>query len=304
LNTNLRAAMFMALSMFGFTANDAITKGLTDDLNMGQIMLVRGAFATVLIALFAWQQGALARPALAFNPKVALRAGCELGATLFFLTALAHMPIANISAVLQSLPLAVTMGAAMFFGEPVRWRRWLAILVGFVGVLIIVRPGLEGFSLYSLFALGCVVCAAARDLFTRQVPHEIPTMLISTATALLVTVFGGLLVVPLGGWNAVRPSEFAQLAAAAVLLIIGYQFIILAMRTGEIAFVAPYRYTALLWAILFGMLLFGEWPDAAMLIGAALVVGSGLYSLYRERKVGRTQPIADTTTESMAPDGV
>ena len=296
--------MFMALSMFGFTANDAITKGLTDDLNMGQIMLVRGAFATLLIALFAWQQGALARPALAFNPKVALRAGFELGATLFFLTALAHMPIANISAVLQSLPLAVTMGAAMFFGEPVRWRRWLAILVGFAGVLIIVRPGLEGFSIYSLFALGCVVCAAARDLFTRQVPDEIPTLLISTATALLVTAFGGLLVAPLGGWNPIGLIEFAQLAAAAVLLIIGYQFIILAMRTGEIAFVAPYRYTALLWAILFGMLLFGEWPDAAMLIGATLVVGSGLYSLYRERRVGRTQPIAESTSESMAPDGV
>lgn len=296
--------MFMALSMFGFTANDAITKGLTDDLNMGQIMLVRGAFATLLIALFAWQQGALARPALAFNPKVALRAGFELGATLFFLTALAHMPIANISAVLQSLPLAVTMGAAMFFGEPVRWRRWLAILVGFAGVLIIVRPGLEGFSVYSLFALGCVVCAAARDLFTRQVPNEIPTLLISTATALLVTAFGGILVVPLGGWSPIGLTETAMLAAAAVLLIIGYQFIILAMRTGEIAFVAPYRYTALLWAILFGMLLFGEWPDAAMLLGSALVVISGLYSLYRERRVGRTQPIAESTTEAMAPDGM
>ncbi|MEX0956203.1 MAG: DMT family transporter [Rhizobiaceae bacterium] len=294
----------MALSMFGFTANDAITKGLTDDLNMGQIMLVRGAFATLLIALFAWQQGALARPALAFNPKVALRAGFELGATLFFLTALAHMPIANISAVLQSLPLAVTMGAAMFFGEPVRWRRWLAILVGFAGVLIIVRPGLEGFSVYSLFALGCVVCAAARDLFTRQVPNEIPTLLISTATALLVTAFGGILVVPLGGWSPIGLTETAMLAAAAVLLIIGYQFIILAMRTGEIAFVAPYRYTALLWAILFGMLLFGEWPDAAMLLGSALVVISGLYSLYRERRVGRTQPIAESTTEAMAPDGM
>lgn len=192
----------------------------------------------------------------------------------------------------------------MFFGEPVRWRRWLAILVGFAGVLIIVRPGLEGFSIYSLFALGCVVCAAARDLFTRQVPDEIPTLLISTATALLVTAFGGILVAPLGGWNPIGPSEIAQLAAAAVLLIIGYQFIILAMRTGEIAFVAPYRYTALLWAVLFGMLLFGEWPDAAMLLGAALVVGSGLYSLYRERRVGRTQPIADSTSESMAPDGL
>jgi drug/metabolite transporter (DMT)-like permease len=304
LSTNLRAALFMALSMFGFTANDAITKGLTDDLNLGQIMLVRGLFATVLIALYAWQQGALSRPSLALQPLVALRAGCELAATLFFLNALAHMPIANISAVLQSLPLAVTMGAALFFGERVRWRRWLAILVGFVGVLVIVRPGLEGFNAYSLSVLGCVVFAASRDLFTRQIPVAVPSLLISTATAALVTICGGVLVIPLGGWTPIGVPETAQLAAAAVLLLVGYQFIILAMRTGEIAFVAPYRYTALLWAILFGMLMFGEWPDAAMLVGAGLIVGSGLYSLYRERKTGRARPIEETTGEGMAPDGM
>lgn len=293
----------MALAMFGFTANDAITKGLTDDLNLGQIMFVRGAFATVLIALLAWQRGALRQPSLALNPLLALRAGCELVATLFFLAALAYMPIANISAVLQALPLAVTMGAALFFSEPVGWRRWLAILVGFVGVLIIVRPGLEGFNAYSLSALGCVVFAAARDLFTRRIPDAVPSLLISSATSLLVTIFGGILVVPLGGWAPIDLAETGMLAAAAVLLMIGYQFIILAMRTGEIAFVAPYRYTALLWAVLFGMLIFGEWPDAAILTGASLVVGSGLYTLYRERRVGRARPIAETTGEGMAPDG-
>jgi drug/metabolite transporter (DMT)-like permease len=304
LNTNLRAALFMALAMFGFTANDAIVKGFANDLNLGQIMLVRGVFATALIAALAWQRGALARPAFAFNSMVALRAACEVGSTLFFLAALAHMPIANISAVLQSLPLAVTMGAALFFGEPVRWRRWLAIIVGFAGVVVIVRPGLEGFNVYSVSALGCVAFAAARDLMTRQIPEAVPSLLVSTVTAGLVTLCGALLVVPLGGWAPVGAYEIASMAAAAALLLIGYQFIILAMRSGEIAFVAPYRYTALLWAILFGMLLFGEWPDSAMLAGAALVVGSGLYSLYRERKVGRAHPIADTTGESMTPDGL
>lgn len=294
----------MALAMFGFTANDAIIKGLTDSLNTGQIMFVRGMFATVLVGLLAWQQGALSRLSLALNPMVALRAGCEIGATLLFLSALAHMPIANISAVLQSLPLAVTMGAALFLGERVRWRRWSAILVGFAGVLIIVRPGLAGFDAYSLFALGAVVFAAARDLLTRQVPDAVPTLLITAVTALLVALTGGVLVAPLGGWTPVGGYELAMLAAAAVLLIVGYQFIILAMRTGEIAFVAPYRYTSLLWAILFGMLLFAEWPDTMMLAGSALVVGSGLYSFYRERKVGRASPIAETSGEAMTPDGL
>lgn len=294
----------MALAMFGFTANDAIVKGLTDDLNLGQIMLLRGAFATAMIALLAWQQGALARPSLALQPMVALRSACELGATLFFLTALSHMPLANVSAVLQSLPLAVTMGAALFFSEPVRWRRWLAIVVGFIGVLIIVRPGLEGFNAYSISALICVVFCAIRDLATRRIPEQVPTLLISTVTALLVTLSGGVLVMPLGGWVTVGTSEIAWLAGAAILLLVGYQFIILATRTGEIAFVAPYRYTALIWAILFGVLIFGEWPDLMMLAGATLVVGSGLYALYRETRVGRSSPVADSTSEAMAPDGI
>lgn len=303
LSPNIRASAFMAISMFGFTVNDAITKSLTDEMNIAQIMLVRGAFATAFITLFAWQQGALVNPRSALHPMIVTRALCELVATVTFLTALAHMPLANVSAVLQSLPLAVTMAAALFFGERVGWRRWSAILVGFVGVLVIVQPGLEGFNVYSLMALVCVAFCSIRDLATRRIPEEIPSLVPSVVTAAAVALFGAVILFPFGGWTPMNGEQTLRLAAAALLLIPGYIFIILAMRVGDISFVAPFRYTALLWAILLGMLFFGEIPDAFMLGGAALVVGSGLFSLYRERVRGRGRPIAETTGEAMAPDG-
>ncbi|MBX3530824.1 MAG: DMT family transporter [Rhizobiaceae bacterium] len=303
LSPNLRGAAFMAVSMFGFTINDTISKSLTDEMNAGQLMFVRGAFATLFIVLLAWQQKALHGPRSWFQPLVLLRAFCELFATVAFLTALAHMPLANVSAVLQSLPLAVTMGAALVFGETVGWRRWLAILVGFVGVLVIVRPGFEGFSTYSLLALVSVAFCAVRDLATRQIPKDIPTLVPSVVTAAAVAACGGLLIVPMGGWSPMTGEEAFRLALAALMLIPGYIFIILAMRIGEVSFVAPFRYTALLWAIVLGYAALGEVPDIVMLAGSTLVVGSGLFSLYRERVRGRTRPIAETSREPMAPDG-
>lgn len=214
------------------------------------------------------------------------------------------LPLANVSAVLQALPLAVTMGAALFLAEPVGWRRWLAILSGFGGVMIIIRPGFEGFNAYALLALVTVTFCAVRDLATRRIPDEIPSLLVSVTTAIAVTIGGGVLIVPFGGWTPVEAGEVGLLFAAAVLLLFGYQFIIMSMREGDISFVAPFRYTALLWAILLGFLIFGDVPDAAMIAGSMIVVGSGLYTLYRERKVGTALPAAESTGPAMAPDGM
>ena len=293
----------MAISMAGFTLNDTFTKLASESISMGQVMLIRGLFATALVTLIAWHQGALRWIGHALHPMVAIRVGGEAFATVCFLIALSHLPIANVSAVLQALPLAVTMGAALVLAEPVGWRRWLSIAAGFAGVLVIVRPGFEGFSVYSLWALACVFFCAIRDIATKRVPHEIPTLLISTATAACVTVTGAILVVPMGGWSPVPGDALAMLAMAAVLLIIGYQFIIMAMRGGDISFIAPFRYTALLWAILLGYLVFGDAPDLAMIVGSLVIVGSGLYMLYRERVVGR-RPAAESTSPAMGPDGL
>lgn len=303
LSPNLRGALFMAIAMAGFTMNDALTKMASGDVNMGQVMLIRGVFATSMIALIAWQQGALRHARQVLHPMVAVRVASEVGGTVCFLVALAHLPIANVSAVLQALPLAVTMGAALVLGEPVGWRRWLSIATGFVGVLIIVRPGFDSFSVYSLWALGCVAFCAVRDIATKRVPKEIPSFLVSTATAAAVTLSGAVLVAPMGGWTPMPGATVAMLFGASVLLIIGYQTIVMAMRTGEISFVAPFRYTALLWAILLGYVIFADVPDLAMIAGSVVIVASGLYMLYRERIVGR-RPVAESMAPGMGPDGL
>ncbi|AMX92936.1 MULTISPECIES: DMT family transporter [Mesorhizobium] len=304
LSPNLHGALFMMVAMAGFTLNDAITKYSSQSMNMAQVMLIRGAFASLFVGLLAWQRGALARPGSMLQPLVALRVISEAGATVSFLVALAHLPIANVSAVLQALPLAVTMGAALVFGETVGWRRWLAIAIGFAGVLIIVRPGFEGFSVYSLSALASVACCAVRDLATKRIPKAIPTLLVSTATALAMTIVGAALLPAMGGWTPMTGNSTALLALAAVLVIIGYQFIIMAMRAGDISFIAPFRYTALIWSILLGLFIFADIPDLPMIVGATIIIGSGLYALYRERVVGRRKIVAESTGPSMVPDGI
>ncbi|HEY6631646.1 MAG TPA: DMT family transporter [Rhizobiaceae bacterium] len=301
---NMRAALFMTVSMAGYTVNDGIAKHMSEVMNMGQVQFLRGVFATVFVAALAWHQGAFANLRLALQPMVLIRVVGEMLATVTFLIALAQLPIANVSAVLQALPLAVTMAAALIYGETVGWRRWLAITAGFAGVAIIVRPGLEGFSAYSLVALACVGFCTVRDLATRRIPEKIPTLLISTVTSAAVCVCGAFIIQPMGGWTSPSAFDLFLLACAAGLLLVGYQFIILAMRSGEISFVAPFRYTGLLFSILLGFVAFSDIPDLAMVLGSAIIVGSGLYMLYRERVVGRSKAAAESVGPGMAPEGL
>lgn len=296
--------MFMVVAMAAFTFNDTLSKLAAETINPGQLMLVRGLFATTLISLLAWQQGALKGVGQFLHPMVFLRLVGEVGGTICFLAALPHLPLSNISAVLQALPLAVTMGAALFLGEGVGWRRWLAIVAGFGGVLIIVRPGFDGFNAFSLLALLSVAFCAVRDLATRKIPDHVPSLFVSTVTTIVITVTGALTIVPFGGWVPMTFELVLFLAGAAVLVLFGYQFVIMAMREGEISFIAPFRYTALIWAITLSVVVFGDIPDLAMMAGAAVIVASGLYSLYRERVVGHSRPAAESTSASMAPDGI
>lgn len=300
----MRGAIFMTVAMAGFTINDSFSKLASASMNIGQLMLVRGLFASTLILLLAWHKGALRGPRMALHPMVLLRMVGEIGGSVCFLSALPHLPLANISAVLQALPLAVTMGAALFLGESVGWRRWLAIASGFGGVLIIVQPGLEGFNTFSLLVLLSVAFCALRDLATSKIPAHVPSLFVSTITSLVVMVTGAVTLVPFGGWTPMSPGTTALLVGAGVLVLIGYQGIIMAMRVGEISFIAPFRYTALLWAITLGIVLFGDIPGLAMLSGATVIVISGLYTLYRERIAGKGRPATESTSPAMAPDGI
>lgn len=289
LSANLRGAGFMGLAMAGFTCNDALVKAVSGVMNAGQIMLVRGVFTSLLVLLLARHFGAMRSFRLVLTPAIGLRVLAEVSASIAYIWALGHMPLANASAILQALPLAVTLGAALFLREPVGWRRWLAILVGFLGVLIVLRPGPEGFTWAAVCVLASVVFAATRDLCTRRIDPAVPSLFISVITATAITLTGAVLVVPLGGWQPMSMGSLGLLAGASLLLLVGYQFIVLAMRNGEIAVVAPLRYTSLVWSIGIGMLFFAEEPDIWMITGVAIIIGSGLYAFARENK--RRTPI-------------
>lgn len=288
--------------MASFTANDAITKAVSAELNIGEILLVRGLVAMVLVAALAWYRDALRSLGALLIWPVGLRVMGEIGGTLTYLSAISQIPLANASAIFQALPLVITLGAALVFGEPVGWRRWLAIAAGFIGVLVIVRPGAEGFSQASLLALASVGFCAVRDLATRRIPKALPTVFITLLTTVTVTTAGAAVLVPLGGWKPPSGHALGLLTFAAVLILIGYQCIIVSLRTGDISAVAPFRYSALLWAMLLGYFAFGHRPDVQMLAGAAIIVASGLYAFYRERKRDKLRPAA--TGPGLPPDGL
>ncbi len=282
MSDNLKASLFMVLSMAGFAINDALVKTLNGDLPTGQVMGVRGLCLSILIGIVVWRRGLFTRFREAIIPLVLLRGCMELGATLFFLSALVHLPYASISAILQSLPLAVTLGAAIVFREAVGWRRWLAIVIGLVGVLIIIRPGTSAFEPASVLVATSVLFAAARDLFTRALPPSLPSLLVTAVTALLVMVSGFSLVGVQGTWVPLEIIHVQTLALASAFLFVGYQFIIRSMRIGEVAYVVPYRYTSLLFSIVLGYIFFAEVPDKYTLLGSGIVISMGLFTLYRE----------------------
>lgn len=286
-SANVRASLYMMLSMLGFTVNDMFIKSLDGSLPSGQIMAVRGIILTVMISLIAWHQGVIRRVGELLTPMVAVRSCGEVGATILFLTALAILPFSTISAILQSLPLAVALGGALILKEPIGWRRWIAIIIGLIGVLIIVRPGVEGFQPASLLVLASVICAAGRDLATRCLPEELPSLLVSLATSVSICVVGAAITTAQNDWQPMSHTQLGLLFCAACFLFFGYHFIVMAMRTGEIAYVVPYRYTSLIWALIGGYFVFAEVPDKYTLIGATIVVSMGLFTLYRELTAGR-----------------
>ncbi|WP_417728639.1 DMT family transporter [Roseovarius sp.] len=284
---NLTGALLMMGSMAAFTLNDAMIKGLAGQVPLFQAMFLRGVVTTILVALIAWKMGALRRrlPREDWGPVFWRMVG-EIGSAYFFVTALYNMPLANISAIMQALPLTLTLAAALFFREPVGWRRMAAILAGFIGVMLIVRPGTEGFNIYSVYGLAAVVFVTLRDLATRKLSRDVPSMLVTLFNSFFIMGFFGLGSLA-GDWVPLDRHSALLICGAAVMIIGGYLFSIMVMRVGEISFVAPFRYTSLIWALVLGWLVFGDWPKTLTLIGAAIVVASGLFTLYREAQISR-----------------
>lgn len=277
-----RGIVSMILCMALFVANDTLIKLASSEMPTGQIMAVRGVMATALVLALAAGTGALPHIRRSLNGTVLLRAGLDLIASLLYLLALFKMPIGNVTAINMASPLVMTAAAALVLKEPVGWRRWSAVAVGFIGVLMIVQPRAEGFNFYSLVAVASIAFIVSRDLVTRRVDPEIPSIIIVLATSVVVAVgAASLAVVETWSWPSAR--ALALLAAAAVFLIGGYQLIVDAMRHGALSVVGPFRYVALVWALGAGYVVWGDVPNAMAFLGIATVVGSGLYVLHRER---------------------
>lgn len=280
---NTRGAALMAISVLFFTANDTMMKFLFGDIPLFQAVLLRGLLCLPVITYMAHRRAQLFVRASRHDMSIVLiRAGAEVAATICFLTALANMPLANIIAILQTLPLSVTMVAALFLGESVGWRRWSAIIIGFIGVLIIIRPGTDGFSLYSLWGLAAVACVTVRDIVTRRLSRDMPSLFVTLITAIAITSLGAVMM-PTSGWVPPSLTSWVILVATACVIVVAYLFSVMTMRVGDIGFVSPFRYSALIWAIILGYVVFDEWPDNLTLSGMTIIVATGIYMFRRER---------------------
>ena len=281
---NLRGAVFMMLSMAGYVVNDTLMKLVSEDVALAQSVFIRGLMASALLAGFAaYKRQLFVRVPASELRVILLRAFGEIAATYCYLTALVNMPLASVTAILQSLPLAVTLAGALFLGHKVGWRRYVAIVVGFGGVLIIVRPGGADFNSYALWAMAAVGFITLRDLMAAKLAKGTPSMFVALFTAAGVTIAGGIMA-SFAPWSPVSGGSFAYLAFAAGFILVGYITSISAMRFGEIAFVSPFRYTVLVWALLLGVLVFGDYPDGWTMVGIAIVVGTGVFTFYREQR--------------------
>ncbi|MBC7156113.1 MAG: DMT family transporter [Rhodobacteraceae bacterium] len=284
---NARGAVLMMAAMAAFTLNDTLIKLLSGDLPLMQVLTLRGLGTLVaFLALALWRGALRARPDRRDWGLIGLRTLAEVGAAWLFLSALFNMPLANATAILQALPLVVTLAGALVFREPLGWRRLSAIAVGFGGVLLIVRPGAEGFNAWSLMALASVGCVTVRDLATRRMSASVPSVLVALATSAGVTLASALASVAVD-WAPIDARLGWTLVGTTVFVFAGYLLSVATMRVGDLSFVAPFRYTGLLWSLVLGLVAFGDFPRPLTLLGAAIVVATGVFTFYRERRLAR-----------------
>lgn len=285
---NLRGAILMVLAMLGFAIEDSFIKLMGDALPVGQIIILLGIGGSTVFGIIVLAQGRALFERAMLTAPVLIRGLGEIFGTMCFISAIVFTPLSTASAILQATPLVVTLGAALFLGETVGWRRWSAIMVGFIGVLMIIRPGMEGFSPLSLFALGGVFGLAARDVATRKVGPNLSTMQLSFL-GFLVLIPAGVIMLFITGQSpeAMDIRIIGLMIASITIAVFAYYAIVAAMRVGEVSFVSPFRYSRLIFALIIGISFFGERPDLFTLLGASIIVASGIYTVLRERKQRR-----------------
>ena len=281
---NLKGGAWMVAAMVSFTFEDMFLKAAETHMPLGEAMLVFGIIGMAFFATLARQKGEALFHTAALSKPLIIRSGFELTGRLFYSLAITLTPLSLASAILQATPLVVVASAAVIFGEKVGWQRWTAIIVGFIGVLAILRPGLDGFSILSLITIVGLIGFAGRDLATRAVPKMLSNRQLGVYGMAMVNLAGAIILLLTGGAVWPDTTGAALVIAMSVFGIFGYNALTIAMRTGEIAAVTPFRYTRIVFAMLTGVLVFGEHPDMMTLIGSAMIVASGIYTLNHNRQ--------------------
>lgn len=284
---NVRGILLIIFSMAAFAGEDAFIKSMSRGIPVSEVLIFLGMGGMAAFAFLTYLQRGTLAPLVhrdMRSPLMLWRNASEAVAAIFFVTALSLVPLSTVAAVFQATPLAITAGAALFLGEQVGWRRWSAICTGFIGVLIIIRPGSDTFQLAALLPLGAVITIAVRDLLTRQMDPSIPS--------LSVAFYGFVAVIPAGIFLApindpfVMPqgNEWLLMLGAVICGVSGYYAIVQAMRIAETSIIMPFRYMRLIFSMALGILVFAERPDFWTYIGATLVIGTGAYTFWREQK--------------------
>jgi drug/metabolite transporter (DMT)-like permease len=273
------------------TLNDALIKKLAETYPTGQLLFIRGVFVWPWILLFAMRMGGLATLRIRNVKGQALRGVCVIASAFLFITGLRYLTLADAIAVSFTGPLFITAMAPLVLGEKVGWRRWLAVSIGFAGVLFMLRPGSAALQWAIIFPLGAAVCGGLRDLITRRIAGTETTVAVLAATTTVV-LLAGLATLPFTDWVPLQRQHIAIFAASGALIAVAHTLMIESFRRGEAALVAPFKYSALLWATLIGFIVFGELPDRWTVVGAVLIVLAGLYVLHRETQLRRAREAA------------
>lgn len=295
---NLRGILAVLIGSTAFVFHDAMAKLLTAELPSSEIILVRGLIGNAMMIACVFALGASRPLKILLQPLMMVRLIGTGGATVFIILALRYLPLPTTTTVLQATPLIVTAGAAYFYGDTVGWRRWAAVGAGFLGVILIVRPGgMGGLGDAGFLILFALMCTSTRDLSTRGLAKDIPSIFVAAAGSVVSTV-SGFLILPFDTvWIA--PSAFAWtlMVVSAALVVIATTFMTVGLRTGEIAVVAPFRYVPVPLALLIGYWLWGDVLDSVAWVGIALVLGAGLYTLHRERASLRRRAVEVAAAE-------
>ena len=285
MSENLRGALIMMACMSAFVLNDAFVRLAGNSLPLAQILFLRGVLTTLILLTFAIYLGTFEVRVIKKDKwKIFFRSIAEALTAYFFLTAVLNMPFANVTALLQILPITVTLAAALVFKEKVGAIRIILIIIGFLGVILIINPSSDGFNLYSGYALIAVILITVRDLITRKLSAEVPTLLPTVSASFGVLLFSIILLAktPIQPLN-IQNSFFIILAA--FFIIFGYYTAVLVMRIGDISFVSPFRYSAIIFALIIGSIFFKEWPDLSSFIGICIVTVAGGLLLYKNHSI-------------------